>query len=373
MTIPSAAVVPLPDFVMRDLATIVQECVAKFELESGRKLQPAHVERLLVDLVAYREKLVRETMQFVGEQSLVAFARYPMLDYLGEIVGVVRLEAIQASATIRYTLVGVQGAPVNVPAGTRVQTADGVFAFATTELLTIAAGALYGDVLAKATPAGAKGNGYVAGQISVILDPVALVATAVNTTTSANGADREDDDRLRARMKQAPGQFSVAGSVEAYRYHALTVSAAIIDVSVTSPTAGEVKLYVLATTGLPSAQLLADVAAKVTGQKVRPLTDNVTVVAPTAVPYQITATLKLLAGADVVATMAAAQKAAEAYAADRRAGIGRDIVPSQVVTALSVPGVYEVTLALPAYRDVLAHEWANCTLITLTQGGTVSG
>ncbi|EFG8170158.1 TPA: baseplate protein, partial [Escherichia coli] len=47
----------------------------------------------------------------------------------------------------------------------------------------------------------------------------------------------------------------------------------------------------------------------------------------------------------------------------------RDIVPSQIISALSVSGVYQVELVTPALRVVAENEWANCTAITLNMSG----
>jgi len=60
------------------------DMIAEFEAASGRTLQPAQVERLLINLYAYRESLVRNAIQYAGEQNLLAFASFPMLDYLGQ-------------------------------------------------------------------------------------------------------------------------------------------------------------------------------------------------------------------------------------------------------------------------------------------------
>ena len=65
--------------------------------------------------------------------------------------------------------------------------------------------------------------------------------------------------------------------------------------------------------------------------------------------------------------MVAANTAATQFAIELAAEIQRDIVPSQIVAALSVPGVYEVTLASPVYTQLTAGQWANCTTITLAQ------
>lgn len=48
-----------PDFIDRDPAQITSEMIAQYEEASGKKLYPAQAERLLIDLFAYRENLVR--------------------------------------------------------------------------------------------------------------------------------------------------------------------------------------------------------------------------------------------------------------------------------------------------------------------------
>ncbi|MCY1531748.1 hypothetical protein D9M68_669840 [compost metagenome] len=72
--------------------------------------------------------------------------------------------------------------------------------------------------------------------------------------------------------------------------------------------------------------------------------------------------------------MAVAQAAVEAYAAERRAGLGRDIVPEQLTAVLQVNGVYRAELELPAMLSELAgNEWANCTSIQLIDAGIANG
>ena len=39
----------------------------------------------------------------------------------------------------------------------------------------------------------------------------------------------------------------------------------------------------------------------------------------------------------------------------------------QIIAALSVAGVYEVSLSSPAYTQLTAGQWANCTSIALSQ------
>lgn len=364
---------PRPQFFSTDVAQIEAEMVAAYEVATGRTLYPAQPERMLIGQWAYREWLLRVAAQEAAEQNLLAFARAPMLDYLGELVGTVRLDATAAVATLRFILSAPQAVAINVPAGTRVQTADGRAVFATDTVLTIPAGAASGDVAATATVTGTAGNGHTAGSVSTILDPVAFVTSAANLATTDGGAAIEDDERYRERIRTAPERYSVAGSVEAYRHHALSVSSAIADVAVTNPLSGVVRLYVLATTGLPSAALLTEVSAAVSGERVRPLTDTVEVVPPTEVPYQITATIYPIQGADPVAVMAGAKAAAQAYRDRLGASLGRDIVPNQIIAALqNVPGVHNVALTSPAARVLTSGEWANGT-VALAQGAPADG
>ncbi len=87
-----------------DPNNILADMIAEFESASGRILQPAQVERLLINLYAYRESLVRNAIQFAAEQNLLAFASFPMIDYLGQLLSVSRLASQPAVTTIQFTL-----------------------------------------------------------------------------------------------------------------------------------------------------------------------------------------------------------------------------------------------------------------------------
>jgi phage-related baseplate assembly protein len=90
----------------------------------------------------------------------------------------------------------------------------------------------------------------------------------------------------------------------------------------------------------------------------------------TEVDYQIAGTITLYADTDPASTMAAANTAAQDYAIALASRIQRDVVPSQIIETLSVPGVYQVSLTAPAYTQLQPGEWANCVAITLGQATT---
>ena len=362
---------------------ILADMVAAFQSAAGRTLQPAQVERLLINLYAYRESLVRNAIQYAGQQNLLAYAIFPMIDYLGQLLGVTRLPAQSATTTLQFTLANALTVAYTIPAGTQAGTSDGQYAFVTDEAITIPAGALTGTVQASAAVAGAGANGYLAGQVNVQLSPSALVSAVTNTTATAGGSAPETDDHLRMRIQAAPNQFSVAGPGGAYRYFALGADPSIIDAQVVSPAPGQVSVYVLTgpiaqqpapapnNTGLASAALLNSVLAALSSDSVRPLTDTVNALAVSEVDYQIAATIALYADADPAATMAAATLAAQNFAIALALRIQRDIVPSQIIEALSVPGVYQVSLTSPAYTQLAPGQWANCVSLTLNQ--TIAG
>ena len=381
-----AAAIPLlpaPAFVNDadglDPNLILSDMIAAFETAAGRTLQPAQVERLLINLYAYRESLVRNAIQYAGQQNLLAYAAFPMIDYLGQLLGVARLPAQAAVTTIQFTLAQALSTGYLIPAGTTVGTSDGQYVFATNTALTIPANALSGSVQATATTSGPDANGYLPGQINVLLTPDPLIAAAANTDTSSGGATMETDDHLRSRIQAAPNQFSVAGPEGAYRYFALSADPSIVDAQVTSPAPGQVNVYILTgpvtvqpaaapnSAGVAGAALLATVGAALSADNVRPLTDTVTVLPVSEVDYQINGTITLYTDADPATTMSAANSAAQSYAIALASRIQRDIVPSQIIEALSVSGVYEVTLSSPAYTPLAAGQWANCTAINLTQ------
>jgi phage-related baseplate assembly protein len=380
---------PPPQFVNDadglDPKLILADMIAAFEAASGRTLQPAQVERLLINLYAYRESLVRDAIQYAGQQNLLAFASFPMIDYLGGLLGVTRLGTVGASTILQFTLANSLNVQYTIPAGTAVGTSDGQLSFATDSELVIAAGLTQGTVSATATVGGPAGNGYLPGQINVQLNPSAQIASVANTTVSAGGSAPETDDHYRIRIQAAPNEFSAAGPAAAYRFFALSADPSIADVAIVSPVPGTVNVYVLTgpitvqpaaapnPVGLASATILQKVQTILSADDVRPLTDTVNVYPAVEIDYQIAATLTLYSDADPTATMAAANAAAIQFAVNQADRIGRDIVASQIISALSVPGVYEVAVTSPvAGQGVLSislgpGQWANCTAIALGQ------
>lgn len=366
-----------PDFIDRDPAQITSEMIAQYEDASGKKLYPAQAERLLIDLFAYRENLVRIAIQEAAKQNLVAYSCAPMLDYLGELVGVHRLPAQPAKTTLQFSFARDYGRSVWISKGTRISASDSMM-FATDEDIQLRSYGTEAAVTATCVTTGESGNGWQPAQISALVDSVGnFDINVTNLTVSAGGCGEESDDALRDRIQLAPESFSNAGSYGAYRFHTLSVSPSIIDVAVLGPDEGLaegcVEIYPLTLNGLPGTELLALIEQEVSKEKKRPLTDKVSAKKSPRVAYQIRARLTLFTTADQETTLAAAHEAINAWTQQRQTRLGQDIVPNQIIKVLQVDGVYDVAIDMPDKRVLMAHEWAECTVIDVMIAGVSDG
>jgi phage-related baseplate assembly protein len=349
-----------PVFLETNPSVFVPEMIAAVEASLGKTLYPAQLERILVDVIAYRESLERLEIQAAATQGLVDFATGAYLEALGSQVGVSRLPAAKASTTLRITLPEVQAGDSAFPAGW--QAVSGGYVFELTAPAVIPAGSLSVDAQAEADVPGAASNGI---EPTATWSPMEGDALVESLTTSEGGLDEEGDESLRVRILEAPGRFSAAGSVAAYRYHSLSASSEIIDVAVDSPSPGVVGVYPLVASGLPGQAILDLVTAALDAERVRPICDLVQVESPVRVPWSLDATLTLLSGADAALVLASAQSALEAYAADRRAGLGRSIMASKLHAILHVEGVHSVALNGWADLQLNPKGWADATTLTL--------
>ena len=355
-----------------DLAQTLAATIADYEQRAGKVLQPAHIERLLINTLAYREHLLRQQVNEAYRQQHPRFATGLMLDLCGDDVSTPRLQAQPALTTLRFTAVLSGLEQIAVPKGTRVNA--GQTSFVTTEaaLLTVAQSSA--EVAAECTESGSMGNGWSVGQINSLaerLHPTIDVAVS-NTTVSAGGVEIENDEAYRERVLLAPESFSVAGPVGAYQYWARQASPAVVDVHVANdtdgggqPIGGRVAVTVLAKDGLPNAELIGKIQAALSAEKRRPLCDTVVVKAPTAVDYTLDAELTLFTGTDARTAKAAAEQAWAVYEAARRSRLGLDIVPLDIMSALKVAGVYNVVLHNLPLTVVKPDQWARCTRATI--------
>ena len=358
-----------------DPLAITDELVRAYEAAAGKTLYPAQIERLFIDLIAYRETLVRSLINDVARQNLVAFARAPMLDFLGELVGVTRLSAQPARTTLRFTRPGASGAATLIPAGALVQAAPGLN-FSTVLDVFIPAGIAgrFVDAPAVCDTPGSVGNGFLPGSLVAPLSLLPDGVVVTNLAVTSAGAEPEGDDRLRERIRLAPEMFSTAGPRLAYQYAAMAASPLVIDVAAESPTPGVVRLHPLVAAGAPSAEVKALVLAAASAEDVRPLCDAVEVADPVACPFVAQAEIVLYRDADAASVLDQAGAAMAAFCERVAGGLGRDVVRSQMAAALSVPGVYRVNIVSPSADIVVPRNgWAYATAQSVMLAGVADG
>lgn len=365
---------PTPEFINRDPQTIIAEMKADYEARTGKTLEPAQVETLLINAFAYRESLLRNQIQDAALQNLVAFARYPMIDFLGELVGVTRLIPQSAKTTILLTLTAGHG-DIVIPSGLRVQSVDGRATFELTQDYSVLTGVDTVSVVAIAQTSGVLFNDYAIGTITEILDPQPYLASASNTTVSSGGSDQETDDALRERIKLAPNSFSVAGPYKAYEFWAKSASPLIIDVAVTNPTPGTVEVFPLVE-GLSTTptEILDAVEVVLNDEKIRPLSDTVVVTSPTAVATNLVVNLVLYQGVVQADILPVVESNLQAFKDGRRKLLGQDIVIDQIKSLCMIEGVYKCNVTTPSTDLIIAEtEFANIGTITVTVSGTNIG
>lgn len=367
---------PDPEFINRDPATIIAETVAYYESLVGRTLEPAQIETLVLQTFSYRELLNRNQIQDAAKQNLLAFARFPIIDYLGDFLGVYRLPSQASLTTIQLNLVEGHG-DIVVPSGLRVQTTDGRVIFEIIEDVPVLTGNDIATVTAIAQQQGKLGNDYALGTISVILDPQPYLATAVNITVSEGGSDEETDDQLRERIRLAPNRFSNAGPVEAYKFFAASASPLIIDVAVPAQpeVPGTVRVYPLieGLTVTPP-EIIEAVEAILNADRIRPLSDTVEVISPTAVDVAIIVNLTLYESAVQSDVVPIVESNLQAFKDGRRKLLGQDVVVSQIQALSVIDGVYDAVIASPVSNVVITEiQFANITSITVNVVGTNPG
>lgn len=364
----------LPDvsFLETDPQQIINEIISGYEAIAGYELGAADPRRLFLLSLAYVIVQQRQLIDSTGKSNLLYYATGDFLDYLGAMRNTPRIGELPSVTTERFTLSTTRPNSVGIPQGTRV-TADNQIYWRTTEPASIPAGQLYIDVPIESINTGETANGIAIGSINSLVDPIPYVQSVTNTEVSSGGRDEEKDDPYRERIYQAPIGFSIAGPEDAYIYWARTASSAIIDVSARSPSAGVAEIRPLLDGGeLPNQALLDKVYDTLSDKKIRPLTDQVQVLAPEQVSYSIDLTyyIRSIDAASAANIQVKVNSAIDAFVAWQDTKLGRDINPDELTYLLKSAGVKRVVYVTPVFTEIEKYQVAKVGTITANYGGT---
>lgn len=364
------------DFISRDTAAIDRQVKAEYEQATGKVLQPAQPDTLLLNGQTYRESILRSQFNDACNQNFVRNSRGAILDYQAERLGVKRLPAQRATVTVRVFVAFPYDPTTNgvIPAGTRFSADDGSVIFETVEdansetsTINWTTGVVpnglgyYIFLPCEASEGGVYANGFDVGQINTCLDnsifgeiPSASINVS-NTTITAGGTDEETDDNLRQRVFLAPYSFSVAGPEGAYEFWARSASPNIVDVAITNPEPGTVKLWPLfipegQTTPVTTPDEVLDaVEAACSATDRRPVCDLVEVASPTLVDTPISVQITRFIDFDQTTVQAAVNAAIQSFVRGKARRLGEGMTRNQLIgIIMQVAGVYDVTVVTPA-------------------------
>lgn len=330
------------------------------EEKTGLTLQRADPRRKFLQALAAYITIERNRLEHSLRQNRLSYAEDNTLDHMGIEMSTERLLAKAAMTMMAFVLEEDRVDTLTIPEGTRFLVGDNLH-FRTTEAKVIPVGTNIFAIEALCAQLGDIGNGFLPGEITILVDPMPYVKSVQNTTISAGGADEEGDDAYAERIRMAPESFSVAGPDLAYVYWAKTASVDIVDVHVYSPQPGHVAVYLLMKNGrLPTEAELDVVAGLINDKKVRPLTDYVTFHAPERVAYDAIATYWIAQENATVASMIQSQVEEEFqnYLIWQRSKIGRDIDLSELIARLKQKGASRVAVDVAMFMEVLEHQVA---------------
>lgn len=356
----------IPDISFIDGITvdsIISEMIADYEKkyeELTKKeitLRPADKDTILMNIYAGKFYQLYERLDFSAKMNLLKYSRGDFLKHLGAMKKTFLNEPKSAVTIARFHLEEVRPDLVYIPAGTRItaDAADGIY-FATDNYAEIPPGTKTVDISCTCETQGEIGNGYIEGQLDIIVDPIPYVSGVENITKTEGGAGEETDDEFRERIFLAPSSFSTAGPADAYEYWVRQYnSAAIEDVKIYEPTDAIVDVRVLLKGGeLPSAAYCEKVKEYLLQNPVVPLTDNSIVAAPDVVKYNLKATYYISRRHtnNLETIKAAIEEAKDEYLLYQRSGIGRDLNPDVLIEFVRAAGGKRVVIESPSFQVV---------------------
>lgn len=282
------------------------------------------------------------TQAFAGVDNALRMAtlRYAQREYL-EIYGENRncpiIQAKAARATVQITTEAT-GVSRILPAGTAM-TEDGQVIYQLTENVTLAAFSQTINTVVECTQTGSVGNGLVSGAQLQFLVPVPGVVSVFCVESAAGGQDKEDYEVYRERIRTHGLTSVTTGPAQQYEAAARAVSTEVVDANAVNGGAGIVDVYILPRSETGVEALIALVAAALSDQTARPLTDNVNVEAATPVSY----TLNVKYSSDGAAgTQEAVTAAAQEYQEWQESVIGRPFNPEKLIAMLYQAGATRV-------------------------------
>lgn len=354
------------------LADIVAEYEnAYFEQTGKRKrLYPGDPIRIFLYTRALREIQLRTVIDDTGKQNLLKYARGENLVNLGAFTKTEPAEPTAASTVMYLVLSEAQPFDIVIPAGTRVSPGEDL-QFSNRENLSVPAGQTSLTYLVYCEELGEVGNGFLAGQINQLSDPLPYVATVENIDESKGGFI-ESEESYRERIHEAPEGFSVAGPSGAYEHLAKKFMPSILHVKAVSPSPGIVDMrFILQSGEIPTESIINELSNHLNERDRRPLTDQFSAGAPELIEYDVDVTYYLRSTdiESLVKTRENVDNSVDEFITWQRSRIGRDVNPSELIAKMVRAGAKRVEVRLPEHIEIDNLSLAVVNVKTVEYGG----
>lgn len=307
-----------------------------------------------LDFATYITTILYSKINETGKMNLLRYAKGPFLDALGEIPGEVRGEAKKALTTIKYTFSKPFESVVIIPKGHKT-TARGLY-FETISATELKIGETTTNIRCECATPGTLGNGFGIGEIITIVDGIPFLESVTNLTVSQGGAEKEDDESFREKIRANPTARSVAGPATAYIYHTKKSNHDISDVFVTTTKGtGIVKIYPLMKNGeIPGSDVLESIKLALENKEIKPLTDQVQVLAPGITNYDINVKyfIEQNPTADIELIKKNIENSVNNYINWQHEKLGRDINPSKLITMMTLAGAKRIEIIAPSFTKL---------------------
>ena len=352
------------DFIETDSAKLYTSIIGSLMDSCDEALYPGDERRIFGEGIVALFVSMFSLFNDKAKQRTLRYARGNVLDAIGDRHSIPRLEPTKATAVFRFSVAVSQGENIIIPAGTRITTDGGVY-FATLETSVLPAWSTFVDIEAECTTGGSDYNGYAVGTVSTLVDLIPYISNVANITASAGGDDGEPyteigDEKYRERIRLSPAIQSTAGPESAYRYFVLSADPNIIDVAIDCPEdePNVVNLYPLMVGGALPDEAVMQKVQDALSDDVRPMTDKVNVVSPTAVEYQLE--IKYYCTKDdeasTIETIEGDGGAIDQYNEWQTAALARDINPDQLRRFILAPktgtGAMRVDVIKPTFAEL---------------------
>lgn len=307
---------------------------------------------------------------FIGLKEAIPVSTYNTF-------GFAALEASAASGLVRFSAGAPAAADVLIPAGTQVMDSTGTKLYATQDAAVLPLGQTTIDVLVAAATPGVGGN-VPAAAITLLAAPLPGIVSVTNLAPFVNGRDAESADDRKTRFQSYIASLA-RGTKTAVLYGART--AQLVDASgvITEYVAyagldepwltnaaqpvGLVNVYIHNGSGGTTADLVAEAQRVIDGyndSSGKPVPGwkaaGVKIVVSAAVDQAVavTGTVTVLPGFAEADVLTAAADRVRLYVSTRT--IGEKVLLSELIAIVmrDVPGVFNVTLTLPAADVAIA-------------------